>query len=67
MATDLPPAVNGHEQRLDALIVGQAAVLDELRALRGALQPPVPERADGTVDLREPDAARPSRKAKGGR
>jgi hypothetical protein len=44
----VPPAINGTEMRLDALI-------GELRALRDLLTPAAkPEREDGTVELREP-------------
>ncbi len=44
------PAINGGEQRLDA-------ILEELRALRAeiaALRPQTPEPPAGTMELREP-------------
>ncbi len=46
---ELPPAINGMELRLDA-------VIGELRALRALLTPAAtPEPGDGTIELREPE------------
>jgi hypothetical protein len=48
----LPPAINGTEQRLDA-------VIGELRALRDLMTPAAkPEPEDGTIELREPAETR---------
>lgn len=58
---NLPPPINGTEQRLDALLAAQAvsnaAVLDELRAIRAKLVP-VANQPEGTVPLREPKPSR---------
>lgn len=53
----IPPAVNGVEQRLDALLAVGRDLLAELRA---GHPPPRPERPAGLVDLRESE--RPKRR-----
>lgn len=56
MAGEFPPAINGTEQRLDA-------ILAELRGQRAAREPAAPP--EGTEELREP-AASPAAKRKRG-
>lgn len=59
---NLPPAINGTEQRLDVLLRQQRELIDEVRALRRLLEPRATPAPEGMVELREHDAPRPARK-----
>lgn len=62
MAT-LPPAVNGTEQRLDALLVELRALRQEIAQRPAPPAPPAPPTPE-TITLREPIARTPPATAK---